>query len=98
MTMNQNDKVRVINSVTGGAATVPRWQLDHPVFGKCLVEVKEGTKPHTPELYRSQTPEEYSVSHPAKLHVFDGELHDEIAEAHKWFLNDHTDRSLQWEM
>ncbi len=78
--MNQNDKVRVINSVTGGAATVPRWQLDHPVFGKCLVEVKEGTKPHTPELYRSQTPEEYSVSHPAKLPDFDEELHDEIAE------------------
>lgn len=74
--MNRNDKVRVVNSVTGAAATVPRWQLDHPVFGKCLVEVKVGTKPHTPELYKSQDPEEYKADHPAKLPDFDENILD----------------------
>lgn len=78
--MNRNDKVRVVNSVTGGAATVPRWLAEHPVFGKALVEVKEGSKPHTPELYKSQTPEEYADSHPAKLPDFAEENYDEIVE------------------
>lgn len=78
--MKHSDKVRVVNSVTGGAATVPRWLAEHPVFGKALVEVKEGVKPHTPELYKSQTPEEYTDTHPAKLPDFDNETYDEIEE------------------
>lgn len=78
--MKHADKVRVVNSVTGGAATVPLWLADHPVFGRALVKVKEGTKPYTPELYKSQTPEEYTASHPEKLPEFNDESDLEIEE------------------
>lgn len=67
MTTFSDNKVRVINSITGGAANVPRWYFEHPVFGKNLVEVKDGQKSYTPELYISQTVEEFAAAHPDKL-------------------------------
>lgn len=73
------DNVRVVNSETGGAATVPRWLAEHPVFGASLVEVKAGTKPHVPELYVPQTVEDYVDAHPSKIPTFD-EPDEEIDE------------------
>lgn len=67
MDKKSQDTVRVVNVVTGGVDTLPRRIAEHPVFGKSLVEVKPGTKPHTPELYSGQTVEDYTSNHPGKL-------------------------------
>ena len=40
-----------LNTVSGQVGVVPKSYLDHPVLGKTLVEVPEGTKSYDPEFY-----------------------------------------------
>jgi len=82
--MKSQDTVRVINSVTGGAATMPRRIAEHPVFGRALVEVKEGSKPYAPELYQEQSVEEFIEAHPGKLPDEDEAPETEIEEEQEW--------------
>lgn len=66
--MNQNTKtVRVMNSLTGRIAVIPVTQFEHPVFGKNLVEVKNGVKPYVTSLYTPKTVEELVESRPEKF-------------------------------
>lgn len=64
---NGKDTVRVLNTVTGQIAVVPRTQFEHPVFGRCLVEVKDEVKPYAAPLYQGKTVEEFQAAYPHKL-------------------------------
>lgn len=43
--------VTVMNTASGRVGAEPASYLTHPVFGKYLVEVPEGTKSYDPEFY-----------------------------------------------
>lgn len=45
--------VTALNTVSGKVGVVPETYLTHPVLGKTLVEVEEGTKSYEPSLYRT---------------------------------------------
>lgn len=45
-------KVTALNTVSGRVAEVPASYLTHPVLGKTLVEVPEGTKNYDPRFYK----------------------------------------------
>lgn len=50
--MSKNAHVHALNTVSGQVGLVPASYLEHPVFGKTLVEVPEGTKSYDPEFYK----------------------------------------------
>lgn len=59
-----SDLATVLNTVTGRVGVHKRSILNHPVFGKSLVEVEPGTKSRSASLHKSQTVEEYKTTHP----------------------------------
>lgn len=42
------------NLISGAVGHVPATYLDHPVFGKQLEVVPEGTKGYIPEMYKAK--------------------------------------------
>jgi hypothetical protein len=50
--------VLALNTVSGQVADISPKMLLHPVFGKYLVPVEDGTKPYIAEMYRGGTVEE----------------------------------------
>jgi len=50
--------VLALNTVSGQVSDVPPKLLEHPHFSKYLVEVEEGTKSYSPEMYKPGTVEE----------------------------------------
>jgi hypothetical protein len=64
-----NKTVFALNTVSGQVGVVPASYLDHPVLGKTLVEVPEGTKSYEPTKYKSQTADEWREDHPHGVEV-----------------------------
>lgn len=60
------EKVRVLNTHNGRTGVVPRAIFENPLYNKFLVEVDEHVKPYVPELFKSQTPEEFLNSQEKK--------------------------------
>lgn len=53
--------VHALNTVSGKVSVIPATFLDHPVFGKTLVEVPEGTKSYDPEFYKPTDAEGHAL-------------------------------------
>lgn len=77
---NKDKSVRVINTATGAVGLVPRTFLNHPVFGKNYVEVRDGVKPYARETHRPMTPEEFRIEKPFKTAEETPEDEDETEE------------------
>ncbi len=78
------DFVTALNPDTGRVGKTRKDIFDHPVFGRHLVEVEEGTKSRVSTLHKSQTVEEYEATHPksqtdesVEVEVFDPIIEDE---------------------
>lgn len=77
------DFVTAYNPDDGRAGKTPRSVFEHPVFGKHLVEARDGEKSRVPALHKSQTVEEYKDTHPNSNQGKDKskvEVHDPIVE------------------
>lgn len=62
--MSNDDKVTVLNTVTGRTGKIDRRWFEHSVTNPgVLVEVPAGTKPRVAALHKPQTAEEYLASH-----------------------------------
>lgn len=61
-----NKTVFALNTASGQVGSVPEAYLTHPVLGRVLVEVPEGTKSFDPEKYQPTDVEGYLAKQESK--------------------------------
>ena len=88
--MTDETKVIALNLISGQIAETERSFLEHPVFGKDLVEVEEGTKPFEASKYKPMTKDEFFEWQDKKIkaekvstEAEDKRIAEEAAEAEK---------------
>lgn len=52
--MSKIKTVLTRDTISGVVGSVPAHYLDHPILGKNLIEVPEGTKSFEPSMYKSK--------------------------------------------
>lgn len=60
------EMVRVLNTHNGNTGVIPLRFFKNDLYNKYLVEVDEHVKAYVPELFKSQTPEEFKDSQEKK--------------------------------
>lgn len=60
------EMVRVLNTHNGQTGVLSREFLENPLYNKYLVEYDDNMKAYVPELFKSQTAEEFLASQEKK--------------------------------